>query len=302
MNEQQVPSFESATVEAVAAILGETKDGLSNAEIKAVLFAINLNDPLAEEEAANPAVRQGLAWVKMSKRERITSAITRNQAKYRNGTALIGFITETMRPARYTSDPERHRRYQAALNQVLVLEGLKVTDKGRVAKGAKASTLSEAARLAGTLTTELRRREAHDLALAYCTEEILAKDVFHAVHEAVKGICQRLRDLTGSATDGHELIGLALDRGKPGTPLLRLNDLATDTDWNEQVGLVNLIRGLWARYRNPTSHETRVRREAERPIVERELLEVLTTVSLIHHALDSAKPPVSKNSRPGKEP
>ena len=202
--------FPAATIEAVSAILGETSSGLTNSEIKSVLEAIRLRDPLAEAEAGaratNPLVAQGHAWVKMSKRERIAAAIHNHQAKKQNGKALVSFITEAMRPARYTKNPERHKRYQSDLNQVLILEGLKVNEAGRVAKAAKASTLSEAARLAGTLTTELRRRDAHDLALAYCTEEILAKDSFHAVHEAVKGICQRLRELTSLTDDGQELI------------------------------------------------------------------------------------------------
>lgn len=136
---------------------------------------------------------------------------------------------------------------------------------------------------------ELRNRDAHDQVFTYCTEEIIASDVFHAVHEAVKGICERLRGMTGSTADGHPLIDQALGKDRGSSPLLRLNDLNSDTDWNEQVGLAHLVRGLWTRYRNPTAHEARVVREAERPILERELLEVLTTISLVHHALDTTR-------------
>jgi uncharacterized protein (TIGR02391 family) len=70
--------------------------------------------------------------------------------------------------------------------------------------------------------------------------------------------------------------------------VLALNELANESDWNEQNGLASLMKGLWTRYRNPTAHEARVVREAERPILERELLEVLTAISLVHHALDAA--------------
>lgn len=136
--------------------------------------------------------------------------------------------------------------------------------------------------------TELGRRRAHDLVFIYCTEEIIAKDAFHAVHEAVKGICERLRKETGSTEDGVELIEQTLGKNRQETPLLHLNELETDNDWNEQLGLSNLVRGLWSRYRNPTAHEARVSRQSERPIFESELLEVLTTISLVHHALDGA--------------
>ncbi len=63
-----------------------------------------------------------------------------------------------------------------------------------------------------------------------------------------------------------------------------------ETDWNEQNGLAHSIKGLLSRYRNPTAHQTRLLRQSERPIVEREVLEILTAVSLVHHALDTADP------------
>jgi len=289
MSRKPIPPFETATIEAVAAILGETNHGLTNTQIEKVLTASNIRDPVAEARAASPWVAQGLAYVSLSKRDRIARAIIRNQVKRQNGNALVRFITEAMKPALYISDPDRHRWYQSRVNEVLILEGLRVNDKGQVAAVSRtATTLSEAALLAGTLMTELGRRHAHDLVFAYCTEEIIAKDAFHAVHEAVKGICQRLRETTGSTEDGHDLIDLALGRNRQSAPALALNELTTESDWNEQSGLASLIKGVWTRYRNPTAHEARVVKEAERPILERELLEVLTTISLVHHALDAA--------------
>ncbi len=286
MTSHRIPPFAQATIEAAAAILGATEGGLTNDEIGRVLAAITLKDPRAEAERANPVVRAGLAWVKLSKRDRITRAISRNEEKTGTGNALIAFIREAMDPRRYTNDLPRHRGYQEALNQVLALEGLRVSDSGQVVRGRKAATLSEAARIAGALVTELRRREAHELALRYCTEEIIAKDLFHAAHEAVKGICDRLRSLTGLTLDGHALVNAALARNTDGMPSVRLNSLRSESDWNEQNGLAMIIKGLLTRYRNPTAHELRAIRDAEKPILERELLEILTAVSLVHHALD----------------
>lgn len=289
MNTKKYDPYPKALIEAVAQILGDTNDGLTNSEIERVLAAIPLKDPRVEAEAANPAVRTGLMYVSMSKRDRIAKAILNNQNSTGTGNALLAFVREAMKPARYTNYPARRQGYQSALNQVLVLEGLKVTDTGAVGRAPKADTLSEAARLAGTLTTELRRREAHTLALHYCTEEIVAQDPFHAVHEAVKGICDRLRTMSGSTLDGHPLIEATLVRPRSGAvPPVRLNSLTTETERNEQNGLANIVKGLVSRYRNPTAHEARVVRDAERPYEDRELLEVLTAVSLIHHALDGA--------------
>lgn len=290
MSRTTISPFDAATIETVAAILGETQHGLTNAEIEKILKAKGIRDPVAEAKAANPLVAQGLAYVSLSKRDRIARAILNNQAKTNTGNALVGFITEAMKPARYVNNPQRHQWFQSRLNEVLILEALKITAKGQVAKASKkAETLSEAAQLAGMLMTELGRRRAHDQVFVYCSEEIIAEDAFHAVHEAVKGMCERLRGMSGLTADGHELIDQALGKDRKSAPLLRLNDLNSDTDWNEQIGLAQLIRGLWTRYRNPTAHEARVVREGENPIRERELLEVLTSVSLVHHALDTLK-------------
>lgn len=46
-----------------------------------------------------------------------------------------------------------------------------------------------------------------------------------------------------------------------------------------------LIKGLGSMYRNPTAHDPRLRRS----VTDEELLELLTTLSMIHHRLDHAR-------------
>lgn len=75
MTPQKLSPYPQATIEAVAAILGATEDGLTNDEIGRVLTAIPLKDPWAEAEYTDPAVPAGLAWVTLSKRDRIATAI-----------------------------------------------------------------------------------------------------------------------------------------------------------------------------------------------------------------------------------
>ena len=54
---------------------------------------------------------------------------------------------------------------------------------------------------------------------------------------------------------------------------------------------MNVIIGLFSMYRNPTAHDPKVVRQASRPITEAELLELFTTVSMIHHKLDGGNKP-----------
>ena len=84
-------------------------------------------------------------------------------------------MNAAMSPVRYASDPDRFRALQTQLNSVLVLYGYKIDDQGRFARARKrATTLDEAAELAGALHTELRRRGCHDALLLYCREAVAA--------------------------------------------------------------------------------------------------------------------------------
>jgi hypothetical protein len=66
-----------------------------------------------------------------------------------------------MGPSRYVQDHHRFEALRGQLNAVLVLYGFHVDEQGRLAKGAAASTLSQAAKLSAELTTELRHRACH---------------------------------------------------------------------------------------------------------------------------------------------
>ncbi|MFF7535289.1 TIGR02391 family protein [Streptomyces bobili] len=53
---------------------------------------------------------------------------------------------------------------------------------------------------------------------------------------------------------------------------------------DEHKGLANLVKGLFSMYRNPAAREPRL----HRTVTNEELLELLTTLSLVHRRLDSA--------------
>ena len=78
---------------------------------------------------------------------------------------------------------------------MLVFLGLPVNNKGKVARGPRADTLSEAARHANSLRTELRRRGVPTEVLRYCSQEVLERNAFHAALEAAKSVLDRLRSI-----------------------------------------------------------------------------------------------------------
>lgn len=293
MGNVSVRPFRSSTFESVAAILGETEGGLSNREIEELLSAARIDDPRVRAERSNPQVRAGLAYIRMSKAERIRDALAEHQARTGVGSSLIGFLHAAMRPERYVDKPALFSTRRDRLNEVLAFEGLELHDDGRLRhRKESARTLTEAAMMAGAMSAELRRRDTHPNVLAYCTAEVLAKNNFHASLEATKGVFDRLRREVGVQGDGAGLVDEVFGF-KAGPPQLALNPLASESDRSEQSGFLNLLKGLFSMYRSPTAHEAKITREAVRPISDTELLELFTTLSMVHRRLDGCSRPSS---------
>ncbi|MGW3933607.1 TIGR02391 family protein [Streptomyces microflavus] len=262
------PAWPATTVTAVADVLADTNEGLTGREIGLLLVQIGI----ADADGSN-------------KRERLSQALLSYQHRTQSANGVIKFIAEAMAPVRYARQPDVFSRRRDDLNEVLVHIGLRVNDAGSVARGATASTLDEAAQHANSLRTELRRRGTHPQVLAYCTREILTKNAFHASLEATKSVFDRLRQLTGDHRDGSRLIDEVLMPGSNGTPRVAINTGTTVTEKDEQKGFAALIKGLGSMYRNPTAHDPRL----HRPVSDEELLELLTTLSMVHRRLDSAR-------------
>lgn len=116
---------------------------------------------------------------------------------------------------------------------------------------------------------------------AYCTGELLAENYFHAVLEAVKGLAERLRKMSGLTSDGAELVAQALSTK---APIIVLNSLSTETEVSEEKGIGNLLLGLFGAIRNPTAHAPKV----GWPMPEQDALDVFSVVSFVHRKLDGA--------------
>lgn len=251
----------------VAQVLGDTDHGMTGPQIETLLQRLRMRDP-------GPITK----W------KRLDTALSTKQAEDGSPRRVITFITEAMKPVAYLQKPEEFTRRQDGLNEVLSFVGLRVTDKGQVANGPIAATLDEAGKQAATMRAELRRRRTHPEVLTYCTVELLKKSHFHASLEAVKGVFDRLRALSGRSGDGAKLVDAVLAPGSAGVPAIAINSGVSVTDRDEQVGFANLVKGLNSMYRNPTAHDPRLRRS----ISDDELLELLTMLSMVHRRLDAS--------------
>ncbi|HKT04755.1 MAG TPA: TIGR02391 family protein [Rugosimonospora sp.] len=265
------PPWPTAAVQAVADVLASTDwPGLTNAEIGRLLAMLGI----ADVEAGN-------------KRTRLWGALHNQQLRDQASNCVIRFITEAMAPGRYLQDHARFEALRDGLTEAMSLVGLRVNEQGKVARAAgTATTLDEVAQLAGRLRTELGRRGVHPQVLHYCQEELLRRSLFHAVFEAVKGLSERLRQLSGLTSDGGELVDQCFG-ARSGTPLVRINAYRTDSDLSEHRGFANLLKGVFGTFRNPPAHTPRV--TGGWVITEPDALDLFSMLSLLHRRLDGAQ-------------
>jgi uncharacterized protein (TIGR02391 family) len=123
--------------------------------------------------------------------------------------------------------------------------------------------------------------------LRFCRAELLQKNYFHAVFEAMKSIAAKIRHLSGLTSDGASLVQETFGMAGGKKPVLAINSLQTETDLGEQRGFANLLVGLFGTIRNPTAHNPKI----EWDMSEQDALDMLTTASLIHRKLDRATKP-----------
>jgi uncharacterized protein (TIGR02391 family) len=259
--------FTQSQLEAIAGALGDTADGLTNAEIEFLFRGSQLKDP-------GP----------MTKRDRIYNAFAASQNETRQRRNVLAFIRKAMAPARYACMLERYEPMRANLNRALAFAGLAVDEAGVLAKADKANTLEEAGRRARDLRADLEGRGVHPDVLQFCRSELLEQNYFHAVQGAVKSVAAKMRAKTGLTDDGSSLVDRALG-GSP--PMLAINMLSTISERSEQTGFVNLVKGTFGMFRNTTAHEARI----NWAMTKKDAEDLLTIVSMIHRRLDNATMP-----------
>ncbi|HBB86759.1 MAG TPA: TIGR02391 family protein [Blastocatellia bacterium] len=258
--------FSQSDLEAIAKALGDTSEGLTGSEIGNILASLKMTDP-------DPV---------LTKWRRLYNAFVTRQNYSQNRRAILEFIRQAMKPARYVKNPERFEARRSNLNLALSFSGLAVDVSGNIISIKKAHTLSEAARRAEELQTNLRTRGVHPDVLRFCRAELVADNYFHAVLEVTKSIADKLRSKTGLSDDGADLVDKALAGN---SPLLSINSLTTKSEKSEQSGFANLIKGTFGMFRNPTAHEARILWTMSKEDAE----DLLTLASLIHRRLDNAR-------------
>ena len=260
--------FPSVQLQALCDVLGDTSTGLTGNEIGQLLSACRIDDPSPN----------------MTKRHRLFEALKARQAQDRCSNAVLHVIQQAMAPVSYQGQTDVFDSRRDALNGVLAFAGWQLGEDGRLRTAKRATTLAEAQERVGRLRSELQRRAVHPDVLQFCRVELLQENYFHAVLEATKSVTDKIRRRTGLQGDGASLVDAAFGKRSSPYPLLAFNSLQTDSERSEHTGLMNLLKGTLGAFRNPTAHAPRI----SWGVNERDALEALSLLSMLHRRLDAA--------------
>lgn len=222
-----------------------------------------------EEQGGNPK------W------ERIKNALSARQARDGCGNNVGAFIQALLDPARFSGRPDDHTACCRQVNAPLAFSGLHVSDRGKLVPILAASTVSEAQARADRLHENLVARSVHGRVLDCCRAELVQDNYFHAVLEACKSVAEAIRKKSGLEGDGTPLADAAFGGRRP---RLALNALRTETEHSEQSGFLNLLKGMFGTFRNPTGHALKIGWS----VPEADALDLLTLASYLLRRIENA--------------
>lgn len=260
-----IPPLSAETLEQISKVLDE----LTNSEIAHELKKVNLPDP------SNGFTK----WI------RLHDAFAEYQNQHQKSDAILQFCINYFKPVRFVNkSPSLFEEQRILFNRAAGFDGWEISVEGKLLHRTKTKTISEVEERANFLRLELQKRDAHSQVFKYCTPEILNSDYFHVVEEAIKGLFERVREISGIKNDdGASLIDKVLCEK---SPIILINNFQTKSEISEHKGFSALLKSLYSLFRNPEAHSPR-----EKWLMDKvDTLDILGMVSLCHRKLDSAYP------------
>lgn len=260
-----LPLFSTSQLEAICNVLADLNDGLTGAEIGALLQEKNIADPY-------PAV---------IKRLRLYEALRQQQELDGCGNNIASLVLAAMNPARYQDNEELFTRRLERLNAVLGLDGYQISPDGKLKVVPSSRQTTEAQERARRLRGELVRRGVHPNVLRCCLPELLTENCYPVVYQAVRGLEEQIREKTGLNLEGPELVEQAF--GLRIGPLLAFNTLQSEPERAEHLSIAALIKNLVSVFRG-----TAVEIHSAWAINETEAIDLLTLASMLHRRIEKA--------------
>lgn len=216
-----------------------------------------------------------------TKWKRIHNAFALSFNTEHNLKRILSFVEAVADPVRY-NDCELYKEHVKNLNSTLLYMGYEIGLDGKIVISEKATTIDEVEERLSVLTEHVKSRKIHPYVLKYCSREYLVKDYFHATFEAVKGLYDRIRELSHVNADGNSLIEQVFSSKEP---KLVINKMTTPSDINEFEGFKHLLLFLHKSVRNVEAHDPRLGNDQGLEWC----LDIFTCLSIAERYLDGAQ-------------
>ena len=258
------PILSPSILEEISRVIGDTNDGYTGSEIS---YNLELNK-IPEYETV----------YKQSKWKKLYNSFVDYQNKKQCSNDILIFIKRYFSPNRFVNNLGKFNEQREQVNLQLRFCGYEITERGTIIKINNATTINEAQSRAESLKQKLKNQNSHPSVIYYAKSELLVNDYFHAVLEAVKGLYQKIRDLSGCDLDGTRLIQRVFNSD----PSIIINNNISQSEKDEQKGFSEILQGLNSMVRNPQSHIERV----DANFSEQEAIEIFALISYCHRKLD----------------
>jgi uncharacterized protein (TIGR02391 family) len=257
--------FNEGQLESLCKIIADTNYGLTGSQIEYFLKTAGIVD-------IDPT---NTKW------KRLYNALVNKQNESQAGNCVLTFIAKSLAPSRFVGNSDFYRSLLERVNTVLLFHGLEFQEDGRFHSVKSASTLLESEIRASKLQGTIASRKLHNHLLKFCRAELLQNNYFHAVLEATKSIASMIREKTGLTSDGAVLLDEAFSGS---APVLKINSFQTESEKSEQKGFVNLAKGLFGTFRNPTAHSARI----EWSLSEEDAIDLFTLASYVLRRIEKS--------------
>lgn len=267
-------------IEGICNVLGHTSNGFTRSSL------VNLLENSRIEVLDDESRTNGYSYkIGLSKSKWLFNCFVNEVNKSQSSEKIFEFIQIALNPASFTMEHQRDKYtfLKEELNKVLLLKGLLINQSGKLVLTQRATTLTEVDRRVNELRTKLYNRAIHSEVIKYCIKDYLRKDYYDVVFEASKSLAQRVREITGDSKDGSKLF---ISVFNPKNPLIVVNNLTSESDWNEFNGLRELLEAITHLVRNPIAHTPKINWKTE----EGYALDVLSVISFAHKYLDKCYP------------
>lgn len=181
-------------------------------------------------------------------------------------------------PQSYVGQRDTFDGVLASVNEVLVFYGLRMEDDGRLLKTGESATTVRRTKSDDEMAFD--SRSFHPKVIDHGRRRFSEGNYFHAVFECCKAFDAAVKGNSEIRKTGDALMGEALSLDGP----IKLNSQRSQSEQDEQRGIMFLCKGLMSAVRNPQAHEP----EMNWKMTQQDALDVLALVSFLFRKLEGA--------------